>query len=184
MTVSAKMRNSPHSILPFLLQHVLVPEVPEPVSGDGPPGGPAGHLGARGHRGGASQGRGSDPRDGGGRGLDAMGPWGHWGMGRWGDSTANSSPFFWGFDMIWFFYLEVADDMVFGDLILGSCYETGVVIISLLHGEPAMPIQDSDCLGIWGWGDHIMLVRTSSGFLVWIWGWCLDDCDGIDDGGE
>lgn len=71
-------------------------------------------------------------------------------------------------------------DMFFGDLILGSCYETGMVIISLLHGEPAMPIQDSDCLGIWGWGDHIMLVRTSSGFLVWIWGWCLDDCDGID----
>jgi len=85
MTVSAKMRNSPHSILPFLLQHVPVPEVPEPVSGDGPPGGPAGHLGARGHRGGASQGRGSDPRDGGGRGLDAMGPWGHGAIGGWED---------------------------------------------------------------------------------------------------
>jgi len=82
-SISLKMRNSPHSILPFLLQHVPVPEVPEPVSGDGPPGGPAGHLGARGHRGGAAQGCGSDPRYGGGRGLDAMGPMGP--LGPWGD---------------------------------------------------------------------------------------------------
>ena len=82
-SISIKMRNSPHSILPFL-QHVPVPEVPEPVSGDGPPGGPAGHLGARGHRGGAAQGCGSDPRDGGGRGLDAMGPLGPWGDGKMG----------------------------------------------------------------------------------------------------
>lgn len=54
------------------------------------------------------------------------------------------------FDMMFLFGSCSYDnhDMFFGDLILGSCYETGMVIISLLHGEPAMPIQDSDCLGI------------------------------------